>query len=116
MSGRFEGNPTLLLTMTGARSGRRLTTPLMYHTDGEALVVMASAGGDPRHPAWFHNLVAHPDVEVDLGHESFAAVAVPTQGEERARLLASMATAMPRFGDYQRSVEREIPIFRLVRR
>lgn len=113
--GRFEGNPMLLLTMSGAKSGRELTTPLTYHADGDDYIVMASAGGDPKHPAWFFNLVAHPAVVVEIGSERVDARAVRTEGAERARVYQAMTAAMPRFGDYQAAVEREIPIFKLVR-
>lgn len=114
--GRFEGNPMLLLTMTGAKSGRELTSPLTYHAYGDDYVVMASAGGDPKHPAWYFNLVANPDVVLEVGAERVDATAVQTHGNERAEVLASMVASMPRFGDYQAGVEREIPLFKLVRK
>jgi deazaflavin-dependent oxidoreductase (nitroreductase family) len=114
--GRFEGNPMLLMTVTGARTGRRITTPLTYHAYDDDYIVMASAGGDPRHPAWYFNLVAHPDVVLEVGTERFEATAVQTRGDERTRVFESMVAAMPRFGDYQAGVEREIPIFRLERK
>lgn len=114
--GRFEGNPMLLLTMTGAKSGEPRTSPLTYHADGDDFVVMASAGGDPSHPAWYHNLVADPDVEIEVGTERFAATALEARGDERTRVFDAMVAAMPRFGDYQASVEREIPMFKLVRK
>lgn len=111
--GLFEGNPMLLLTMTGARSGRQLTTPLTYHRHDGDYVVMASAGGHPSHPSWYHNLVAHPAVTLEVGTETFAATAVVLEGDERAAAFAAMSEAMPRFGDYQASVEREIPVVAL---
>lgn len=113
--GPLAGNPTLLMTMTGAKSGRQLTTPLTYHAYGDDFIVMASAGGDPKHPAWYFNLVANPAVELEVGTERFAATAEVTTGEDRAQVYASMIEAMPRFGDYQSGVDREIPIFRLSR-
>lgn len=113
--GHFEGNPMLLLTMTGAKSGRQLISPLTYHAHGDDFIVMASAGGSPKHPAWYFNLVAQPEVTVEVGRERFAATATVTEGEERAQVLASMVEAMPRFGEYQDAVEREIPIFKLSR-
>lgn len=115
--GPFHGNPTLLLTMTGAKTGRRLTTPLTYATDDDgALIVMASAGGSPTLPAWGHNLRANPDVTLEVLGEIFPAVAVETEGAERARVLARMVETLPRFGEYQDAVERVIPLFRLVPR
>lgn len=112
----LHGNPTLLLTMTGARSGRTLTSPLTFTPDGDAYVVMASAGGSPTLPAWAHNLRSHPEVSVEVGRETFTAIAVETEGAERERVYGLMTTALPRFADYQASVERLIPLFRLVRR
>jgi deazaflavin-dependent oxidoreductase (nitroreductase family) len=114
--GRFEGNPMLLLTMTGAKSGRELVSPLTYHAAGDVQVIMASAGGAPSHPSWFYNLVAQPSVVVELGTERFEATAVRLEGSEREVALAGFAAEMPRFGDYQAGVEREIPLFRLVRK
>ena len=111
--GMFEGNPMLLMTMTGARSGRRLTSPLTYHRHGDDYVVMASAGGHPSHPAWYHNIVANPQVTLEVGTESFGADAVVLEGDERAAAFAAMCEAMPRFGDYQEAVDREIPIVAL---
>lgn len=112
----MHGNPTLLLTMTGARSGRTLTSPLTYTPDGEAFIVMASAGGSPTLPAWGHNLRANPDVVLEVGTEAFSATAIETDGDERERAFGLMSDALPRFADYQASVERQIPLFRLVRR
>ncbi len=114
--GRFEGNDMILLTMTGAKSGRELVWPLTYHPYDGDFVVMASAGGSPKHPAWYYNLVAHPDITAEVGSETFAATAILTAGEERQAVFDSMTAAMPRFGDYQAGVEREIPMFRIVRR
>ena len=114
--GMFEGNPMLLMTMTGAKSGRQLTSPLTYHPDGDDYIVMASAGGDPKHPAWYFNLVANPDVVLEVGTERFDATAVQTEGAERTRVFEAMSEAMPRFGEYQAGVQREIPIFKLVRK
>ncbi len=114
--GMFEGNPMLLMTMTGAKSGRRLTSPLTYHAYDGDYVVMASAGGDPKHPAWYFNITANPDITLEVGTEQFEATAVRTEGDDRAAVFESMVAAMPRFGEYQDGVDREIPIFRLVRK
>jgi len=113
--GIFEGNPMLLLTMTGAKSGRQMTSPLTYYADGDDYVVMASAGGDPKHPAWYFNLKANPDVTLEVGTDKFEASAIMTEGDERTRVYQAMTAAMPRFAEYQDGVDREIPIFKLVR-
>ena len=114
--GPFHNNPTLLLTMTGARSGRRLTTPLTYTIDEDgSLIVMASAGGSPTLPAWGHNVRADPRVTVECLGETYEARAVEAVDVERDRVLGRMVRALPRFGEYQTAVERKIPLFRLVR-
>ena len=113
--GRFEGNPMILLTMTGAKSGRELTTPLSYCADGDDCIVMASAGGSPRHPKWYYNLVSNSDVTVERGSEHYPARAILTEGKARQEAFSKMVAALPRFGDYQAKVEREIPVFRLKR-
>lgn len=114
--GPLEGNPMVLVTMTGARSGRQLTTPLSYYADGDDCIVMASAGGSPRHPQWFFNLVANPDVTVERGGETYEASALLTSGTDRTDAYNQMVEALPRFGEYQAGTDREIPIFRIVRR
>lgn len=111
----FHGNPTLLMTMTGARSGRQLTTPLTYTADGDAFIVMASAGGSPTAPAWAFNLRANPEISLEVLAEAFPARAVETEGDERRRVFDLMVTNLPRFADYQAGVERTIPVFRLER-
>lgn len=111
----FHGNPTLLMTMTGAKSGRRLTSPLSFATDGDAVIVMASAGGDPKAPAWAFNLRANPEVSLEILNETFAAIATETSGPERTRAYEVMIAELPRFADYQANVERVIPVFRLTR-
>jgi deazaflavin-dependent oxidoreductase (nitroreductase family) len=108
-SGPFKGRPVLLLTTTGARSGEARTTPLVYSKDGDRLVVIASMGGAPKHPAWFHNLSAHPDVTVEVGDEKFMARASVPQGAERDRLYAQQAAQMPAFSEYQQKTTRRIP-------
>jgi deazaflavin-dependent oxidoreductase (nitroreductase family) len=113
--GRFEGNPMVLLTMAGAKSGRQITVPLSYCADGDDCIVFASAGGSPKHPQWYFNLKANPTITVERGTESYESEAVLTEGAGRQYAFDKMVTAMPRFGDYQAGVEREIPVFRLVR-
>ncbi len=115
--GMFEGMPMMLLTMTGAKSGRELTSPLVYSTDGGDMVIIASMGGAPKHPNWYHNLAANPDVTVEVGSESYAATAVQTEGDERDRLFTAQAEQMPQFAEYAKNAApRVIPVFRLVRK
>jgi len=115
VTGQFAGAPLLLLTTTGAKSGRPRTAPLAYTTDGDRLVVIASKGGAPTHPDWYHNLVANPNVTVELGTETFPARASVPDGEERDRLFNQMAAQRPRFADYQRNPPRRIPVVVLER-
>jgi deazaflavin-dependent oxidoreductase (nitroreductase family) len=103
--------PVLLLTTTGARSGRPHVTPLNYTTDGDRLVVIASKGGSPTHPDWYHNLVAHPEVTIEVGAETFRARATPAQEPERTRLFDQQAAQQPFFDRYRQQVAtRQIPV------
>jgi deazaflavin-dependent oxidoreductase (nitroreductase family) len=103
--GRF-----LLLTTTGARSGKRRTVPLGYvRTEGRTFI-LASLGGRPENPAWYHNLVANPDVVVELGAERFPARARVAAEPERTRLFDERIAVMPRFGDYVELTDRTIPV------
>jgi deazaflavin-dependent oxidoreductase (nitroreductase family) len=113
VSGR--GSSLLLLTTTGAKSGRQHTTPLAYTRDGDHYVILASKGGAPTNPAWYHNLVAHPDVTVEVGGETFQAHANVVEGAERERLFDQMTAKMPGFADYQRNTTRQIPVIVLAR-
>ena len=104
------GIPVLLLTTTGRKSGRARTWPLGYLRDGEALVVIASAGGGPRHPAWYHNLRAHPEVTVQLGREVRRMRAAVAQGAERDRLWALVTARYPVYARYEGATARQIPV------
>jgi deazaflavin-dependent oxidoreductase (nitroreductase family) len=108
--GPFKGRPLLLLTTTGARTTESRTTPLVYSKDGDRIVVIASMGGAPKHPAWFRNLTAHPEVTVELGTEKFKARASVADGPERDRLYEQQATEMPAFNEYQQKTTRRIPV------
>lgn len=113
----FENTPIVLVTMKGAKSGRELTSPLAYSTDGEDVVVIASMGGAPNNPNWYHNLVANPDVTLEVGTDKYAATAVLTEGEERDRLYAAQAAELPVFNTYaEKAAPRVIPVFRFVRK
>jgi len=114
--GVLEGRPLLLLTTTGARTGRRRTTPMMYVPDGDRLLVLASNSGAPAHPDWYHNLVAHPVVTVEVDGRTYDATAVVTTGEERDRLFARTVERYPFFAEHQAKVSRTIPVVALERR
>lgn len=114
-SGPFAGRPVLLLTTTGAQSGEPRLAPLVYSRDGDHYVIVASKGGAPTHPAWYHNLVAHPVVTVEVGGEAFEARARVTEGAERHRLFAQRIATSPNFADYQRRTARVIPVVVLER-
>jgi deazaflavin-dependent oxidoreductase (nitroreductase family) len=110
------GDGLLLLTTRGAKSGREHTTPLAYHRDGDQYVVVASMGGAPRHPAWYHNLLAHGDAEIEVGSERLTVRATPiASGPERDRLFEQQAQIMPGFRDYEKKTTRTIPVVLLDR-
>jgi deazaflavin-dependent oxidoreductase (nitroreductase family) len=115
VSGPMEGMPILLLTMTGAKTGRTLTRPLCYSRDGDRIVIIASYGGAPRNPPWYHNLLAHPVITVEVGDEKFKARATQISGAERQRLFDAQARLMPFFNDYQKKTKRQIPVLTLTR-
>src|SRR5690242_1896214 len=98
---QFAGRPLLLLTTTGARSGQRRTTPLMYVPDGDRLLVIASNAGAPAHPDWYRNLLAHPQVTVEVGADTFDARAVVLAGMERQQLWDRIVASYPFFTDHQ---------------
>lgn len=108
--GRWEGNPMVLLTTTGARSGQSRTSPLTYTTDGDRIVLIASRAGDDRHPDWYHNLVANPEVTIEIGEDRFDGRATVAAEPERTRLLDARIAVMPRFGDYVDQTDRTIPV------
>jgi deazaflavin-dependent oxidoreductase (nitroreductase family) len=113
----FFGDHLLLLTTRGARSGESHTTPLAFHRDGDRYVVIASMGGAPRHPDWYHNLLANPDAVAEVGTEKLAVHATPVpSGPERDRLYEQQARMMPGFRDYEKKTTRIIPAVVLERR
>jgi deazaflavin-dependent oxidoreductase (nitroreductase family) len=109
-SGPFVNAPLILLTTTGAKSGRPFTTPLVYTKDGNRIVIIASKGGFPKHPAWFHNIKANPTVTLEIGTKKFQAKATITSGAERQRLFDAQAKVMPNFTEYQKATTRVIPV------
>jgi deazaflavin-dependent oxidoreductase (nitroreductase family) len=114
-SGPFLGRNLLLLRTTGARSGQPRLVPLVYSRDGERIVIVASKGGAPTHPAWYRNLLADPVVTVELGGETFQARASVTEGGERDRLYAAHAAEHPTFLEYPTKTTRVIPVIHLDR-
>jgi len=114
-SGPFMGRDVLILTTKGARSGEVRQTPLVYTRDGDRYVIVASRGGAPTNPSWYHNLVAYPDVTVEVLGEKFKARAHVQQGDEYERLYAHHASINPTFNDYRRKTTRKIPVVVLER-
>jgi deazaflavin-dependent oxidoreductase (nitroreductase family) len=110
VGGQMENIPLLLVTMKGAKSARTITLPLAYSKDGNRFVVIASYAGAPHNPSWYHNLVAHPDVTIELGGEKFQAKASVAQGAERDRLFKQQADQLPIFNEYQQKTTRRIPV------
>jgi deazaflavin-dependent oxidoreductase (nitroreductase family) len=104
------GVPTLLLTTRGRRSGQLRRTALIYVHDGTDYLVVASDGGDPRHPAWYHNLTADPQVHVQVGKDEFDARARTAGDDERARLWPLVTEVWPAYDSYQEKTDRQIPI------
>lgn len=113
--GPFVGKDVLVLTTTGARTGTSRSTPLMYSRDGDRYVVVASKGGAPTHPSWFHNLRKHAIVTVDVGGERFRARAHVVPEPERRRLYDQHARANAVFWEYERKTTRRIPVVALER-
>jgi deazaflavin-dependent oxidoreductase (nitroreductase family) len=113
---QFKGIPILLLHHVGGKSGKSYVNPLAYLPDGERMVVFASMGGAPKNPDWYHNLVAHPDVQVEVGGQAaFAARARVASGAERDALYAEQVKRVPVFGEYQQKTSRVIPVVILER-
>ncbi len=115
VGGPFEGAPMLLLHTIGARSGVERVNPVVYQSDGGRMVVFASKAGAPTHPDWYHNLLAHPDVTVEVGTETVPVHARVAEGEERERLWARQKQDMPGFADYEAKTTRQIPVVVLER-
>lgn len=114
VGGPFEGGDLLLLHTTGARSGKERVNPLAYARDGGDLVIAASKAGAPDNPDWFHNIVAHPDVTVEVGTQTVAAHAtIHRSGPERDRLYALVVAKMPGFAGYEAKTKRIIPVVTL---
>jgi deazaflavin-dependent oxidoreductase (nitroreductase family) len=115
LGARMRGQPVLLLSTRGRKSGARRDVPVVPLIDGENVYVMGSLGGAPKHPAWFLNLQANPDVEVQLGPERWRAHAIVLADAERDQVWKRVTAAMPGFADYQKKTDRVIPVVRLAR-
>jgi deazaflavin-dependent oxidoreductase (nitroreductase family) len=115
--GRMDWGPVsmALLTTTGAKSGRRHLTPLAAYEEDGHLYVIASMGGAPRNPAWYHNLVAHPAVTVEHAGEAYEATAKVVPPDQRDELFTRIVVALPQFGEYQKNTTRTIPVIELSR-
>ena len=110
VGGSFEGAPMVLLHTMGARSGKERVNPLMYLPEGDRIVVFASKGGAPDNPDWYHNLVANPDVTVEVGTETKPGTARVAGPDERDTLYAEQARRYPQFGEYEKLTTRRIPV------
>ncbi len=107
--------PLLVLTTTGAKSGQAYSTPMSYSTDGARLIVVAANGGAATNPGWYHNLIANPEVTVELGTETFRARASVAAEPERTRLFAQHVALRPNFAEFQRQTVRHLPVVVLER-
>ncbi len=108
--------PMLLLHTIGAKSGREHIVPMRGLPDGDAFYVFGSAHGSDRHPDWYYNLLAHPDIDIEQGTETMAVHATEVRGAERDAIFARHAARFPTFADYEQRLTRTIPVIRLDRR
>jgi len=113
VGGHFEGRSLLLLHTKGAKSGQDRINPVAYVKDGECFVVIGSKGGADSHPDWYRNLLAHPDVTVEVGTETYRVHAKLSQEPERTRLYEMMVEMMPAFDGYRKKTARQIPVVTL---
>lgn len=105
----------ILLTTTGAKTGQPRIAPLMLVSEGDRLIAVASKGGHPKHPDWYLNILAHPEVTVEVGDEKFTTTARVLSGEERERAFKRAVEVFPPYGEYQKKTTREIPLIALER-
>ena len=111
----WRGVPTLLLTTTGSKSGVERMLPLIYGTDGDEYIIIASTGGYQDHPAWYTNLVAQPQVHVQVAADKFSATAKTITDDRRQKLWDVMAEIWPPYIEYQEKTDRQIPVVVLTR-
>ena len=110
VGGDFEGMALLILHTTGAKSGKASVQPLLYQAVGDSFAVFASRGGAPKHPAWYHNLVADPAVSIEVGTETLAVSARVAEGGERNGIWSRQKADFPFFADYEKKTTRTIPV------
>ncbi|MGW8250985.1 MAG: nitroreductase family deazaflavin-dependent oxidoreductase [Anaerolineales bacterium] len=115
VGGPYTDRSLLLLHTIGAKTGQKRVNPVVYITDGDRFVILASKAGAPTNPDWYHNLLAHPLVTVEVGAEQFQVKATVSIEPERGRLFNKMVEASPGFADYQRKTTRLIPVIVLTR-
>jgi deazaflavin-dependent oxidoreductase (nitroreductase family) len=113
VGGPFEGLTLLLLHHTGAKSGASRINPLAYQSDAGRYVIFASKAGAPSNPDWYHNLKAHPKVEIEVGADTLDVVAEELTGEERDRIYRTQAERVPQFAEYEQKAGRVIPVVAL---
>ena len=116
VGGGFEGAPLLLLHTVGAKSGQPRVNPVMYLPDGNRWIVFASKAGAPTSPDWYHNLLASPEVSIEVGTDTLDVAATMAQGGERDMLYSRQAALYPQFAEYEQKTTREIPVVILTRR
>ncbi|MDA0823086.1 MAG: nitroreductase family deazaflavin-dependent oxidoreductase [Proteobacteria bacterium] len=116
VAGNFDGMPLLLINIIGAKSGKPYTKPLAYIVDGDRFVVIASYAGHEHNPPWYHNLLAHPDIDIEVEDQVIPVTASVAGEPERTVLFDKMASAMPVFSDYQSKSSRLIPVVIFARR
>jgi deazaflavin-dependent oxidoreductase (nitroreductase family) len=109
-SGPFVGRNVLILTTKGAKSGETRVTPVVYSRDGDRYVIVASKGGAPTNPSWFHNLKAHPKVTIEVGDDKFLAHARVVDEKDYERLYQHHASINPTFHEYRQKTTRKIPV------
>lgn len=115
VGGQFAGGNMLLLHTIGAKSQQPRVNPVGYMQEGNAFIIIASKGGAPTNPDWYHNILAHPEVELEVGTERFKAHATIPEREERDRLFAKFAKQAPGFSEYQKHTSRLLPVILLTR-
>jgi deazaflavin-dependent oxidoreductase (nitroreductase family) len=110
VGGPFAGSTLLLLHTVGARTGQPRVNPVMYQAVGSSYAIFATKAGAPTHPAWYHNLLAHPQVSVEIGSQTVPLVARVAEGAERDRIWTAQKRDHPGFADYETRTTRQIPV------
>jgi deazaflavin-dependent oxidoreductase (nitroreductase family) len=113
VGGMFEGMDLVLLHHTGAKTGTPRINPVAYLADGDRYLIFASKAGAPTNPAWYHNLKAHPNAQIEVGTKTIDVVASELEGDERDRLYAKQAELSPQFAEYEQKTDRVIPVIAL---